>query len=93
MLIFFPALILVFWNSKPKSIFGQFWVKNVELSTLPGSWHTEYFEDITTRMPGKVWKQRQKWMLVLSACCSYIFIIAKGKNCSNQRKNVVYVRL
>ena len=29
-------------------------------------------------------------MIVLSACCSYILIVAKGKNWSNQRKNLPY---
>ena len=47
------------------------------MSTLPGSWHTEYLEDVIARIPRKVWKQRQKWIIVLSAFYSYIFIVAK----------------
>ena len=56
MLTLIPTLI--FWNFKPKSIFGQVWVKKVELSTLPGSWHTECLEDEIARIPRKVWKWR-----------------------------------
>ena len=32
-------------------------------------------------------------MIVLGACCSYIFNVAKGKNWNNQRKKVRQMRL
>ena len=30
----------------------------------------------------------KKWIIILSACCSYIFIVARSKNWNNQWKNV-----
>ena len=71
--------------------FGQISIEKFELSTFPGSWHTEYLEDVIASIPRKIWKQSE-WLIVLSPGCSYIFIIAKVKNGSNQRKNVGSMR-
>ena len=84
MLIFIPTL--VFWISNPKFIFWE-----------NSSWKSRkvcFARKLTHRVsrgcdwkdiPGKVRKQRQKWIIVLSACCSYIFIVAKVKNWSNKQ--------
>ena len=82
------TLRLVFRNSKLISFFGQIWVEKVEFFTLPGSWYTKYLEDVIVRIQRKVWKQIKKWIIVLSACCSYIFIVAKSKHWRNQQNNV-----
>ena len=79
-------LRLVLWNSKPKSIFQHIWVEKVEFSTFPGSLCTEYFKDVIVRIHRKVWKQRQKWLIVLSVCYSHIFIVTKSKNWRNLQK-------
>ena len=55
-LIFLPTF--VYWNFKVKSIFVQIWVEYFKLPTLPGSWHTEYLEDVIARIQRKFWKQR-----------------------------------
>ena len=93
MRILILILRLVFWNFKPKSIFGQIWVKKFEFSTLPGSWYTKYLENKIVTMQIKVWKKTWKWITVLSACCCYIFIAAESKNWINQQKNVGKMRL
>ena len=102
MLILISALVL--WNARLKSrgSWFLFWHKFSETPTLirvlgkfksnclplPVRWRTEYLEDVVARKPRKAWKQGQKWIIVLNACCSYSFNVAKGKNWSNQRKNV-----
>ena len=56
-LIFIPTL--VFWSSKPKSIFwANLSQKSRIVYYLPGSWHAEYLEDMIARIPRKVWEQR-----------------------------------
>ena len=87
-----PILILrlVFWNSKPKSIF---WT-NLSLKTwiLHFAWKlvheagSKYLEDVIVRIQSKVWKKRWKWIIALSARCSYIFTVAKSKNLNQSTK-------
>ena len=38
--------------------FWQIWVEKVKFSTFPGTWNTEYPEDVIARIPRKVWKRR-----------------------------------
>ena len=64
------------------------WVEKVKLYILPGSWYTEYLEDAIVKTQRKVWKWRQKLIIVLSACCSYNFVSTKSKNWSNQQNNI-----
>ena len=40
--------------------FWQIWVEKVKFSTFPGTWNTEYPEDVIARIPRKVWKRRYK---------------------------------
>ena len=79
-------LWLVFWNSKPKSIF---WT-NLSQKT----WILHFAWKLVHRVSwGCDWKnteqgleERQKWLIVLSACCSYIFIVAKSKKLNQSTK-------
>ena len=74
-------------------LLGEFGAKNSKLFVLPENWHTEYLEDVIAIIPRKVWKEIQKWKIVLSAGWSCIFIVAKGRNWNNHRKNVGWMRL
>ena len=38
--------------------FGQILVEKFEFSTLPGSWYTEYLEDVIVTIQRKIWKKR-----------------------------------
>ena len=38
--------------------FWQIWVEKVKFSTFPGTWNTEYPEDVIATISRKVWKRR-----------------------------------
>ena len=79
-------LRLVLWNSKPKSIF---WPNlSRETSILHFAWKL-----LHTVSWGCDWKNTEQgleekieWLIVLSACCSYIVIIAKSKKLNQSTK-------
>ena len=84
MLIFIPNL--VFRISNPNPLLGKFKSKKVNcFLCLEAYAKSILWMWLQVR---KDWKQRQYWIIVLSACGSYIFLAAKCKNWSNQRKNV-----
>ena len=66
--------------------FGQIWVEKFEFSTLPGSWYTEYLADVIVIIQSKFWRKRWQWIIILSACCSHIFIVAKSKKQNHSTK-------
>ena len=48
-----------FLKSFTKSFFfWQIWVEKVKFSTFPGTWNTEYPEDVIATISRKVWKRR-----------------------------------
>ena len=79
-------LRLVFWNSKPKSIF---WT-NLSQKTwiLHFAWRpvhrVSWGWDCKNTEQGL--EEKIKWIIILSACCSYVFIVAKSKKQNRSTK-------
>ena len=74
----FPTLTPFFGKFQPKKLNCLLCLKA----------DTECLEDVIANIPSKIWKGRQKWLIVLSPCCSYIFIVAEGKTWCNQQENI-----
>ena len=70
-------LRLVFWNSKPKPIFwtnlsGKTWILHFAWKLVHRvSWRCGW------KNTEQGLEERKKWLIVLSACYSYIFIVKK----------------
>ena len=78
-------LILVFLNSKPYPFFDKFEWKNLvfplcleaDTQSILRMWLKEY----RARFGRKI-----SWLIVLSVCCSYIFIVAQSKKLNQSAK-------